>query len=69
MTSGTHVTVSAHVVGHEDDYAESCGGYESYLFEQGEHSKYGDEIILDMAKQVAHEYKTKGNYKQDLLPI
>ena len=64
-----HATVSAHVVGHEDDYAESCGGYESYLFEEGEHSKYGDEIILDMAKQVAHEYKTKGNYKQDLLPI
>ena len=64
-----YVTVSAHVVGHEDDYAESCGGYESYLFEQGEHSKYGDEVISDMAKQVAHEYKTKGNYKQDLLPI
>lgn len=63
------VTITAEVVGHEDEYCDSCGGYESYLFETGKDEKYGDEILEDMAKGVAHAYKVKNNYAQKLLPI
>ena len=63
------VTITAEVVGHEDEYSESCGGYESFLFETGKDEKYGNEILEDMAQQVAYAYKVKNNYAQKLLAI
>ena len=65
------VCLSGYVKGLEPNFGntEFVGGYESYLFETGKDAKYGDEIIDEFVSERAHEYKTRGNWRQGLLDI